>query len=170
MVSSGEDAVTARGLGAVGQPQPPDVAPETRQDDATILYVPAGGRALRVLVVDDHRDTADSWSALVQIWGYDARVAYDGAAAFELAAAYQPDVLLVDIAMPQMNGCQLVRQLRRQLSLTGKLLVAVTGYADETHRLLCAEAGFDLFLVKPVEPSAMENLLRRHQQQLAGPP
>jgi len=97
---------------------------------------------------------------LLRLWGHDVRVAYSGPAALALAVADRPDVLLLDIAMPGMDGCELARQTRRHASLDDSLLVAVTGYADEVHRRLGRAAGFDRYLSKPVEPSVMEQLLR----------
>jgi CheY-like chemotaxis protein len=116
-----------------------------------------GIRVLRVLVVDDNEDAADSSSILLQLWGHDVRVAYSGQAALESAATFEPDVFLLDIGMPRMSGLVLARRFRGRFS--DALLVAVTGYADATHRVLGAEAGFDLYLVKPVKPSDLETLL-----------
>jgi CheY-like chemotaxis protein len=116
-----------------------------------------GIRLLRVLVVDDNEDTADSSSVLLQLWGHDVRVAYSGQAALESVATFQPDVFLLDIGMPRMNGFEMARRFRGRFR--DALLVAVTGYADATHRVLGEEAGFDLYLVKPVQPSDLETLL-----------
>jgi CheY-like chemotaxis protein len=121
-----------------------------------------------VLVVDDNRDAADTLSILVKIWGHDVRVAYDGAAAFALAAAERPDVLLLDIVMPKMDGFHLARHLRRQTRFQDTLLVAVTGYADEVHRRLW-EGAFDHYLIKPVEPPALEKLLLERDRPARSP-
>jgi DNA-binding response OmpR family regulator len=96
---------------------------------------------------------------LVGIWGHDVRRAYDGATGLALAAAYQPDVLLLDIVMPGISGLELARQVRRQARLKDCLLVAVTGRTDTGHRLQCDEAGLDLFLIKPVNLSFLRTLL-----------
>jgi CheY-like chemotaxis protein len=113
---------------------------------------------LRVLVVDDNRDAADSWSMLLKLWGHDAGVAYEGGAALAMAADVWPDVMLVDIGMPRMDGFQLARHLRQQIRFTDTLLIAVTGWADQAHRLLWEDA-FDHYLIKPVDPPALEILL-----------
>ena len=134
-----------------------------RRNGAARPHTPAGRRLLRVLVVDDDRDTTDSLCMLVQLWGHDVRPAYDGATALTIAAAYQPDVVLLDLAMPTMHGSQVARQLRRQPRFKSTLLVAVTGYTDEAHRLSTEDAGFDLFLIKPVEPSTLEELMLLEQ-------
>jgi CheY-like chemotaxis protein len=129
----------------------------------TTEVIPARSGLLRVLVVDDNRDAADSLAILVKIWGHDARVAYDAAAALAMASAGRPDVLLTGIAMPTMDGCHLARRLRRQTRFTDTLLVAITGYADEAHRQLC-DGAFDHYLIKPVEPPALEQLLLERAQ------
>jgi CheY-like chemotaxis protein len=146
-----------------------DVAAVGRAGD-TSKCIPAGRRLLRVLVADDDRDTAWSLSRLVKMWGHDVRVAYGGAEALAMASAYQPDVLLLDIAMPALDGCRLAQQLRRQTRFKDTLLVAITGYADEAHRLLGEEASFDHYLVKPAEPSAVEELLLLAQGRLPDSP
>jgi CheY-like chemotaxis protein len=114
---------------------------------------------LRVLIVDDHRATAKTLSSLVTIWGHDVRCAYDGVTALALAAAFRPDVLLLDMLMPNVNGFEMARQLRRQNRLKDCFIVAVTGRTDAKHRSQCYEAGVDLFLVKPVAPPDMQTLL-----------
>ena len=114
---------------------------------------------LRVLVVDDYRATADTMSRLIATWGHDVRRAYDGATGMALAAAFQPDVLLLDLIMSGASGLALTRQMQRQDRLNNCLLIAVTGRTDSGHRLQCEEAGIDLFLVKPVELSFLRTLL-----------
>jgi len=119
---------------------------------------PAVTNPLRVLVVDDNRDQADTTALLVRCWGFEVQVAYDGTQALEATCAYRPHVLLVDIGMPAMDGYSLARGLRGA-GLTEAVLVAVTGYADEAHRRQGQEAGFDHYLVKPVEPGELQSLL-----------
>ena len=123
-------------------------------------------RTLRVVVADDCRDAADSLGILMRIWGHDVRVAYSGATVLEITATYRPDVLLLDVAMPHMDGFALARHLRRLESIEGALLVAITGYGDRAHCLLGAEAGFDLYLVKPVEPATLEQMLQLRKRHL----
>jgi len=134
-------------------------AVQTRGDPTAETPIGAAGELLRVLIVDNHRAAADTMSMLVSIWGHDVRRAYDGITGLALAAAYQPDVLLLDIIMPEMSGLELARQVRRQARLNDCLLVAVTGRTDQEHRLQCEEAGIDLFLIKPVTPSILQTLL-----------
>jgi CheY-like chemotaxis protein len=161
------DSVLVEGPDAHARLQPSAEVLEAWQDGDALECIPAQKRSVRVLVVDDYQDAADSLSILVKLWGHEVRSAYDGAAALRVIAAYQPDVLLVDLAMPKMDGCRLARQLRRQTHFKDALLIAITGYADKAHRLLCEEAGFDHFFAKPIELSTLENLLLLEQDRLA---
>jgi CheY-like chemotaxis protein len=164
------ESVVAGGLGPCARLQPPYEVPEACEGGDAITCVLVWTRLLRVLVADDNRDAADTLSVLVKLWGHDVRAAYDGAAALELVSAYGPDVLLLDIAMPRIDGCRLAQHLRRQSRFQDTLLVAVTGYADEAHQLLCEEAGFDHYLIKPVEPSAVQRLLLLQRDRLVMSP
>jgi CheY-like chemotaxis protein len=119
-----------------------------------------GEDRLRVLIVDDNRDAADSLCVLVQMWGYAVRVAYDGAEALEAATTFQPDYLLLDIALPGIDGCSLARQIRRQPALERARLVALTAYSGEEQSRRIREAGFDQHLVKPADPHEVEELLQ----------
>ena len=112
---------------------------------------------LRVLVVDDDRDAADSLAMLVELWGHDVRIRYDAASAFEGACSYQPHVVLLDIGLPKVDGHQLARQFREQ-GAKEAVLIAVTGYADEAHRNKC-ESAFDHYLIKPAPLEEVERLL-----------
>jgi CheY-like chemotaxis protein len=127
-------------------------------------------RPLRVLVVDDCRDTTDSTAELVGLWGHDARRAYAGAAALEMAAEYRPDVMLVDLAMWGLDGYEVARQARRLPGLDRSLLIAVTGYPGAEHRRLAADAGFDFYAPKPMDPSTLEALLMSRQIELSVAP
>src|SRR5439155_22238380 len=99
---------------------------------------------------DDCRDATDSTAELVGLWGHHARRAYAGAAALEMAAESRPDVMLVDLAMFGMDGCEVARRIRRLPGLDGTPLVAVTGYPDAEHRRQATAAGFHFYVVKPV--------------------
>ena len=114
---------------------------------------------LRVLIVDDHRATADTLSMLVKIWGHDVRRAYDGVTGLALAAAFRPDVLLLDMLMPNLSGFEVALQVRRQNGLDHCFIIAVTGRTDAKHRSQCYAAGADLLLIKPVAPPDMQTLL-----------
>jgi len=114
----------------------------------------------RVLVVDDDRDGADMQCLLLSRLGHDCRVAYDAHAAIEEAASFRPQAVLLDLGMPGLNGYEAARRLRQLLG-SSVLLVALTGYSDEAHRLCAAQAGFDHYLVKPADPREVIALLRR---------
>jgi two-component system CheB/CheR fusion protein len=114
---------------------------------------------LRVLIVDDCADNATSSAQLITLFGHEARCSCDGAGALEIVQVFQPQVILIDLAMPRMDGFQFAGELRERAGLKLVRLVALTGYADEKHRRQCAEAGFDYFLAKPVEPEVLQQLL-----------
>ncbi|MFL5243961.1 MAG: response regulator [Gemmataceae bacterium] len=114
---------------------------------------------LRVLVVDDARDTADTLAYLVRLWGHEVRVAYDGFAALGEALEYGPDIVLMDIGMPGMDGWEAVSRLRQQEGCRRALCVAVTAYGKEEDRSRSRQAGFDYHLVKPLDPEVLEQLL-----------
>ena len=112
----------------------------------------------RVLVVDDNRDSAESIALLVEIWGHEVRTAFDGPSALDIAAAYRPEVILLDIGLPGMDGYEVARRLRQGAG-GGPVLVAMTGYGMEEDRRRSREAGFDHHLVKPVDPEGLRVLL-----------
>jgi signal transduction histidine kinase/ActR/RegA family two-component response regulator len=108
--------------------------------------------ARRLLVVDDNIDGAESLALLLRLEGHEVRTAYDGPSALQAAVVHRPEVVLLDIGLPQgMDGYEVARRLRRQEGLEGVLLVAVTGYGQDEDRRRSREAGFDAHLVKPVE-------------------
>jgi CheY-like chemotaxis protein len=117
-------------------------------------------RPLCVLVVDDDRDTTDGLSWLVHHWGHTCQRAYSGPAALRVAAEQRLDVVLLDVEMPRMDGYEVARRLRLDSANAGCLIIAVTGWGDEEHRRQCLAAGIDLVLIKPVDASVVETLLR----------
>jgi PAS domain S-box-containing protein len=124
--------------------------------------VPSGGpflQPLRVLVVDDNKDTADSAAMLLRGAGHDVRVTYSGPAALEAAQAHKPDAVLLDLGLPEIDGYEVARRLRRNPHLKKVLLVALSGYGQEADRQRSHEAGFDVHLVKPVEMDKVQETL-----------
>jgi CheY-like chemotaxis protein len=117
----------------------------------------AGGRRLRVLVVDDNTDAADSLCTLLRLWGYDAHVAYDGPTGLEAASALLPDCLFLDIGLPGIDGYDLAQRLRAHPVLKRARLVALSAYGD---RQRSRAAGFDHHMVKPADPREVEALLK----------
>jgi signal transduction histidine kinase/ActR/RegA family two-component response regulator len=104
----------------------------------------------RILIVDDNKDAADSMALLVETAGHSARTAYDGHQALDLASAFAPDVLLLDLGVPGLNGFEIARRIRRQPWGQTVALIAVTGWGQEQDRRRTTEAGFDAHLIKPV--------------------
>jgi two-component system CheB/CheR fusion protein len=113
----------------------------------------------RVLVVDDSEDAAESLATVLRIGGHEVCTAYDGPAALRTAEAFRPEVVLLDIGLPGMDGFEVGRRLREQTGMRRALLVAVTGYGQEEDRRRAEQVGFDAHLVKPADLSALERLL-----------
>ena len=112
--------------------------------------MPGTGKTLRVLVVDDDRDGADTLGLLVEELGNQVHVTYGGTSALDVATVFRPDLMLIDLAMPDMDGCRLVTRFRQIPAFAQTKIVAVTGHADEGHKSLAMKAGFDKVLFKPV--------------------
>lgn len=110
---------------------------------------------LRVLCADDDRDTADSLVILLEIAGLEAVACYDGRSALATAEVMRPDVLILDLGMPGLNGDEVGRQVRAAAWGWSVMLVALTGLPEEEARQRTAEAGFDLHLTKPVDPGEL---------------
>jgi len=110
---------------------------------------------LRILCVDDNRDVADSSVDLLQVMGFEARACYDGPSALAEAVGFRPGVCLIDLNMPGMDGDELAVRLRAWAAGTPLVLVAVTAMSNEESARRIRAAGFDLHLVKPVDPFNM---------------
>jgi CheY-like chemotaxis protein len=113
----------------------------------------------RVLIVDDNREMAETAAALLIACGHDVRTAYDGLSAVATAGEYHPNVVLLDIGLPGMSGYEVARQLRVSEQWHSMLLVAVTGYGQDADRQRAREAGFDHYVVKPLEPATLEKIV-----------
>lgn len=116
-------------------------------------------RRPRILVVDDLADAADSMAMVLRIWGYDAEVSYDGAASLATAAAYRPQVVLMDLGLPVMDGLEVARLFLAWAEFRHVVLIALTGYTDQKSRTLARVAGFHHYLLKPVELGHLKELL-----------
>jgi CheY-like chemotaxis protein len=110
---------------------------------------------LRILLVDDNEDASLSMAELLQLYGYEVRTAADGRQALDLAAEFEPELVLSDIGLPGMDGYQLAQALRQAAGPRKMALAAVTGYGQSGDRARAAEAGFDHFLVKPLAADAL---------------
>jgi CheY-like chemotaxis protein len=124
--------------------------------------------ATRVLVVDDLVASAESLEALLTIHGYVVRCAHDGESALRLAEAMTPDVVVLDIGLPDMTGYELARSLRETSACAQSLLIALSGYGQEEHIRRATEAGVDHYLVKPADPSALLDLITTAGQEIDG--
>jgi len=124
------------------------------------MAIGSAGLRPRVLVVDDDVDTVQSTAMLFEMQGFDTDMAFNGPEAIERARSQCPDLVLLDIEMPLMDGYEVVRSLRDIRCPDAPLLVAVTGYAYPADKRRCAEAGFDLHLPKPVDFGIFEQLTR----------
>ncbi|MFZ5831055.1 MAG: response regulator [Planctomycetota bacterium] len=119
----------------------------------------------RVLVVDDNQAAAEMLSLVVRSLGNEVRTCYDGPQALEAAEQFLPDIVLLDIGMPGMDGYEVARRIREQPWGEHITLVAVTGWGQEEDRRRTKEVGFDHHLVKPASPVVLERILAHHQDQ-----
>lgn len=127
-------------------PEPPSIATPQRP-------------RLRILIVDDNHDGADTLARVLAIMGNETRAAYDGAEALDVADSFRPDVVLLDLGLPLLNGFEACQQLRERAWCKNVTIVAVTGWGQEQIRRRSEEAGFDHHVVKPVDPTALLELL-----------
>ena len=114
----------------------------------------------RILIVDDDTDAAEALGELLRDCGHEVATAHDGPQALDRARLQRPDVVLLDIGMPEMDGYEVAKRIREELGLDDALLVALTGYGEDRHRRLAREAGFDHHVTKPVDASKLEELLK----------
>ena len=116
-------------------------------------------RARRVLVVDDNEAAADMLAMMVQMLGHDVRTASDGQQALQVGEEFQPDVVLMDLRMPRMNGYEAATRMRATSWGKAAALIALTGWGQEEAKQRTEEAGFDHHLVKPANPDALQAIL-----------
>ena len=146
-------------------PQPAPAAPPIDTPDTT-----AYRSQRRILVVDDNRDSADSMAMLLAIRGYAVRQAYDGREALAALEAFHPDVVLLDIGLPEMSGYEVAARMRERAAGRRAMIVAMTGYGQQEDRERSAAAGFSHHLVKPVPLEMLDELLARTQPQAGDQP
>jgi len=121
--------------------------------------MPPTDKPLRVLVVDDNRDGADALGLLLEELGNQVHVTYGGTKALEVATAFRPDLLLIDLVMPDMDGCGLVLRVRQFPGFAQTRIVAITGQKDEERKVAALKAGFDAVLFKPVALKDLKEVL-----------
>ena len=146
----------APGVGAEIPPQEPAPALTSRQS-----------KNIRVLVVDDNVDSADSLSQCLRMLGYQTLTAHDGLEAVRSAASYLPNVALLDIGLPHVSGYEAAKQIRALPRGEQLLLIALSGWGQDEDRRRSQAAGFDHHFVKPVDIDALTNVLAEHEQYLA---
>lgn len=114
---------------------------------------------LKILVVDDNPDSALSLAMMLSIMGHDTRTAHDGESAVATAESFLPEVVLLDIGLPKLNGYEVAQRIRRSTWGASMFLIAVTGWGQDEDRQRSSEVGLNVHMVKPVEPSALQKLL-----------
>ena len=120
---------------------------------------PPNDKPYRVLIIEDTRDSARTLRILLSKYGHEVEVAHSGTAGVDKARQWHPDVVLCDLGLPEMDGYEVARTLRREPELASTRLIAVSGYGQDEDRRLSQLAGFDLHLTKPVQPDALKRLL-----------
>ncbi|MEX2122703.1 MAG: PAS domain S-box protein [Woeseia sp.] len=133
---------------ATGKQQPSQTDRNARND-----------HSLRILVVDDNRDSADLQATLLHHNGHDVRTAYEGPGALTVAREFQPDVILLDIGLPEIDGYEVAYRIRQEPTLDGVVLIAMTGYGQPEDLQRTSAAGFDHHIVKPAEFAGLQRLL-----------
>ena len=138
-------------------------------DMADVNAIPAGAvkttpKSFRILVVDDNHDSALSQAMMLSIMGHETRTAHDGESAVASAESFLPEVVLLDIGLPKLNGYEVAQRIREQPWGVSMFLIAVTGWGQEEDRQRSTEVGLNVHMVKPVEPAALEKLLQELAQ------
>jgi len=149
-----------RGMGSEFVVRLPVATEASQPQSSGVADEPAATKpSLRILIVDDNRDGADSLSEMLKMMGNDTRTAYDGQQGVDLAGEYRPNVILLDIGLPKLNGYEACRLIREQPKGKGVVLIAVTGWGQDEDRRRSREAGFDHHMVKPVDPQDLMRML-----------
>lgn len=129
--------------------------------DSALSEVTPG--ALRILVADDNEAVTKTFGWMLEVLGHEVRVAHDGVSTLAIARTFRPDVILLDISLPGMDGYEVCKKLRAEPGLEHILIIAQTGWGQPERRQHSLAAGFDHYLVKPVDINLLEDLLRKHQ-------
>ena len=142
---------------------------------ADVNTVPASpvkptSQRFRILVVDDNHDSALSLAMMLSIMGHDTRTAHDGESAVTTAESFRPEVVLLDIGLPKLNGYEVAQRIRETAWGKSMFLIAVTGWGQEEDRQRSSEVGLNVHMVKPVEPAALERLLAQLPGEDVGEP
>lgn len=122
-------------------------------------FGPALSGTRRVLVVEDNLDSVHSMAYLVKMMGHEVRFAINGFAALAIAREFRPDIILLDLGLPDFNGCEVARQLRFEDALRSTRFIAISALPAQQYRALALQAGCDEFYAKPIDPKVLEGLL-----------
>jgi two-component system OmpR family response regulator len=114
-----------------------------------------------VLIVDDNCDATNSLALLLRLWGYDARIAYSATDALDVAPRLRPAVILLDIAMPEVDGYEVARELRQRNETRDAVIIAISGYGRDVDRQASLESGIDEHWLKPLEPQRLQEFLAK---------
>lgn len=128
----------------------------------------SGTQKCRILLVDDNQDAADTLGMLLRMLGNEVHTAHDGLEAVGAAAAFKPDIVLLDIGLPKLNGYDAARRIREQHAGANMVLIALTGWGQEDDRRRSKEAGFDHHLTKPIDFNALQVLLAELSARMCG--
>ena len=145
----------------------PDVASdanEPHRQETRDMRPPNDSLALRVMVVEDNLVIAACLTLLLERWGHEATVTSNGPDALDMVSTFQPEVVLLDIGLPEMDGYEVARRLRRLAGMEECLLIAFTGRGHEDDVRRCKEAGIDCHLLKPVEPALLREFLAKAER------
>lgn len=137
--------------------------PDNTTTAITTAHPASNNSELRILVVDDYRTAAESLSMVLKLNGHQVWVAYDGVSALEMARAKRPQVVILDIEPPEMDGYEVAKKLRQCTGLGGILIIALSGYAPPGDSKILPATGFDEYLVKPVDLEKLRKLLEKCQ-------
>ncbi len=140
--------------------EPPTAPAVEAISPASELAIPATDQRASVLIVDDNEDAAETLADVLEAWGYTVRVAHDGPTAIRIVTEFTPDIAILDIGLPGMDGYELARLIRQNPVLAGTHLVALTGYGQESDRTRSRAAGFDAHLVKPLDITVLQTLMK----------
>ncbi len=166
--ASSEPAGLAAGL--VEAEREDGMALAFHKSEAVVREIPSAGwmaqGALKVLVIEDNPDAADSLRELLELDGYRAEVAYGGAQGVVRAREFRPAIVLCDIGLPEMDGYEVARQLRREPAMRAAYLIALTGYSRPEDQRQALRSGFDAYLAKPADLEDLERVLARAARHL----
>jgi len=132
---------------------------ELEDDMKTTVAGQNDRQAMRVLVVDDNRPSAQTLAWVMELNGYEVRACFDGQSAVETARAFHPDVVLLDLGMPKMDGYEVCRRLRQDETLADTLVIAQTGWGGDAERRRTAAVGFNHHMTKPVDFNVLLQLI-----------